>query len=36
MLERSGIERLKSIVPARVRLIVDEPDVETLASEWMQ
>jgi ABC-2 type transport system ATP-binding protein len=36
LLERSGIERLKSIVPTRVRLTVDEPDVETLASEWMQ
>jgi ABC-2 type transport system ATP-binding protein len=36
VLERSGIERLKSFMPARVRLTIDEPDVETLASEWMQ
>jgi ABC-2 type transport system ATP-binding protein len=36
VLERSGLEHLERAVPAGVRLTVDEPDVETLSSEWMQ
>ena len=36
VVERSGIERLAGILPSTLRVTIDEPDVETLTSEWMQ
>jgi ABC-2 type transport system ATP-binding protein len=36
VVERTGIERLAGTLPSIVRMTIDEPDVETLTSEWMQ
>jgi ABC-2 type transport system ATP-binding protein len=36
VVERSGTERLAATLPPTIRMTADEPDVETLASEWMQ
>jgi ABC-2 type transport system ATP-binding protein len=36
VVERPGVERLAATLPSTVRIQVDELDLETLASEWMQ
>jgi len=36
VMERAGVAHLSETLPSTIRLTMDEPDVETLASEWMQ
>jgi len=36
VLGRAGIEHLSAAIPPQVRAVVDEPDIETITSEWMQ
>jgi ABC-2 type transport system ATP-binding protein len=36
LVERSGLAHLAGTLPPGVRMTSDEPDVETLTSEWMQ
>ena len=36
IIERAGVTQLSETLPSTIRLTTDHPDVETLASEWMQ
>jgi ABC-2 type transport system ATP-binding protein len=36
VIERAGVTHLSETLPSTIRLTTDQPDVETLASEWMQ
>lgn len=36
VVERSGVERLAATLPSTIRMTADEPDVESLTSEWMR
>ena len=36
VVDRSGVEKLAATLPSTIRMTTDEPDVETLTSEWMQ
>ena len=36
VIDRSAVAHLESVVSERVRMTVDEPNVETLSAEWMQ
>jgi ABC-2 type transport system ATP-binding protein len=36
IVDRSAVERMAAALPSAVRITADEPDVETLTSEWMQ
>ena len=36
IVEHTGVEGLAGTLPSTIRMTADEPDVETLTSEWMQ
>lgn len=36
VVDRSAVERLAAMLPSTILMTADEPDVETLTSEWMQ
>jgi ABC-2 type transport system ATP-binding protein len=36
IVERHEVQRLAATLPSSIRMTTDEPDVETLTSEWMQ
>ena len=36
VVERTGVEQLAATLPSSIHMTTDEPDIETLTSEWMQ